>query len=154
MTLAEIHTLLAYNRELIASTWNFFVSVQLALIGIIFVTRRNEVPVLMRGLLLLPYSAFLDINYRAQVDNYEYSRKVLNYAKELEALSETQSAALSVIFQTGWIIPYLPILYSASFAIGAIIILSDNISALFHRSFAMGQQKKQSKETTGSIADV
>lgn len=124
MSLAEIHTLLAMNRELIAQTWNFFVSVHLAITGIIFVSQGNRVPIVAKAALVPAYLGFMYINFRAQMDNYQYTRKILEYAQEIEATAAVERATLSVIFKTGWIIEYLSFIYggAAIFAIAIIFL--------------------------------
>lgn len=125
MSLAEIHEILAYNRALIADTWNFFVSVHLALIGLVFLAHRAKVQTFLLVALIPAYACFMYINFRAQVDNYAYSKKVLEYATKLEQDEGTNLATLSAIFDAGWIIHFLPVIYVIAFLFGVLIIASE-----------------------------
>lgn len=124
MSLAEIHGILAQNRELITQTWNFFVTVHLAILGLVFIADHNRPPPLARFLIIPAYAAFMYINYRAQVDNYAYSTKILDYAAVIEAENVNAYASLSVIFETGWIMKYLPWIYSGAFGFGCVVVMS------------------------------
>jgi len=64
-----LHELLAHNRELISDTWYYFLTVHLAVFGIVHVASRR-VNIFERLTLIIAYLGFLAINYRAQSDNY------------------------------------------------------------------------------------
>lgn len=122
MTLAEIHMILVENRDLIAQTWNFFVTVHLALLGLVFLAEREGTAKVIRALLVPAYLAFMYINYRAQLDNYAYTTKILELAQNIEQVNGTEDTALSVIFDTGWITQYLSTIYSIAAAFGVSVI--------------------------------
>jgi len=139
MTLAEIHEILAYNRALIAETWNFFVTVHLALIGLVFLAHRAKSQLFLLILLVPAYASFMYINYRAQIDNYKYTKKILEYAEHIELSVDNNLATLSAIFDTGWIIEYLQQIYLLAFVFGVLIILSEVISQ--RKPFFQGKVK-------------
>lgn len=128
MTLAEIHDILASNRALIAETWNFFVSIHLAIIGLVFLAHRAKTPIFLLLLMIPAYTSFMYINFRAQVDNYAYTKKILEYAEVIEQAEENNLATLSVIFDTGWIIQYLQLIYILAFVFGMLVILYEAIA--------------------------
>ncbi|MEO0883242.1 MAG: hypothetical protein AAFY34_10970 [Pseudomonadota bacterium] len=120
MSLFEIHEILAGNRELIAQTWEFFINVHLAIIGIMYIG-SHRVPVTARLVLILPYAAFMYMNYHAQLDNYTYAREILEYANNYAL--ETGDDTLTQFFKAGWVLEYLLVLYCAAGAFGAAAIL-------------------------------
>lgn len=75
MTGYELHDLLAQNRELITDTWYFFLTVHLAVFGIVHVANRR-VRFHERMLLYAAYFGFLAVNYIAQMDNYDVYLKL------------------------------------------------------------------------------
>lgn len=80
----ELHQLLAHNRELISDTWYYFLTVHLAVFGIVHVANRR-VRFHERILLYGAYFGFLAVNYLAQSDNYD---TYLNLAGEIAALRD------------------------------------------------------------------
>ena len=68
MTGYELHDLLANARELISDTWNFFLTVHLAVLGIVFIASRG-IGFVERTVLVGAYLAFMYMNYAAQLDN-------------------------------------------------------------------------------------
>lgn len=119
MTVAELHGIFVSNRGLINETWNFFVTVHMAIIGLMFLARGNEVPIRARLLVLPGYFAFMFINFRAQQDNYGYSTEVLNRLKLLEG-----DHAMASMFKIGWINNYLPYIYGGAALFAVIIVLA------------------------------
>lgn len=119
MTVADLHGIFVSNRGLIAETWNFFVTVHMAIIGLMFVARGNAVPLVARLLVLVGYAAFMYINYRAQVDNYGYSTEVLRRLQALEG-----EKALVSMFQIGWINSYLPVIYIGAGVFSIVVVLT------------------------------
>ena len=119
MTAADYHAIFVANRGLIAETWNFFVTVHMAIIGLMFVARGNAVPLIARLLVLVGYAAFMYINYRAQVDNYGYSTEVLRRLQTIEG-----EKALVSMFQIGWINSYLPVIYVGAGLFSIVFVLT------------------------------
>ena len=127
MTEYELHVILASNRELIAQTWEFFVTVHLAIMGIFYVASR--VPKKARFIFIFPYMGFLYLNFRAQIDNYTYAAKILNYLQDVVTTnSDSSTQTLTAAFKAGWILPALPIIYSIAliFGITAIVFAGSN----------------------------
>jgi hypothetical protein len=113
MQAADIYQLFGSNRDLIASTWHFFVSVHMGLFAVLLLTphkggRRPEL------LFLIPfYLGFLYLNYRAQIDNYKLSNRLLSSIESYETGPATQRL-VSQLFEPGWVLPYLWPIYLAT----------------------------------------
>lgn len=120
MDLYQLHSILAENRDLIAHTWEFFVTVNLAIIGILYVGNK-QIPLWVRITLLIPYSAFMYLNYRAQIDNYTYASEILNFAQTYSDQSGENS--LVTFFNAGWVLNYLSLIYISGFIFGSVLIL-------------------------------
>ncbi|MDZ4762652.1 MAG: hypothetical protein SGJ21_16440 [Alphaproteobacteria bacterium] len=110
MTAAELHVLFVANRALIAETWNFFVTVHMGVIGLMFLARGNAVPFFARLLVLPGYAAFMYINYRAQIDNYDYTARILEALRMID-VEDGAGRGLTSMFQAGWVTRYLPVIY-------------------------------------------
>lgn len=123
MSLAEIHQLLATNRQLIADIWQFFISVHLALFALIFTINPKRVTIFARLALVIAYFGFMYLNYHAQLDNYTYARDLIAAGRRLESDQIIARSPLFKAFQAGWIITYLPVIYGVSAALGTGLIL-------------------------------
>jgi hypothetical protein len=123
MTAYELHDLLVDHRALIMNTWQFFVSVHLAMLGLAFVVRFHEPKWFMRVLMLVGYAGFMFINYNAQLDNYKYATALLDYLQAIDtpAMIEPERALHSV-FRKGWILQYLLPIYGACLILGILAI--------------------------------
>jgi hypothetical protein len=118
----ELHDLLVDHRGLIANTWQFFVSVHLALLGLAFVVRFHDAKLVLRLLMFTGYAGFMYINFMAQLDNYRYAAALLNALVE-EASGETPAIrAMHLLFRPGWILDYLHVIYLGSMVLGALAI--------------------------------
>jgi hypothetical protein len=124
MSAYDLHDLLVERGGLIANTWQFFVSVHFALLGIAFVVRRQLPMLILRTVMLIGYAGFMYVNYMAQLDNYRYGAALSAYAATL-ASTETNpqlKALHELAAQNGWILKYLVYIYAASTVIGALAI--------------------------------
>ena len=124
MTGYEFHDLLAGNRELISDTWNFFLTVHLALLGIIFVS-RDGINNIQRIVLFGAYVAFMYMNYAAQIDNYTHYLSIVDGIRSMPATSQGAAEAKAMVtMDPVWIVDYLGFVYlAATIACGAIIAL-------------------------------
>jgi hypothetical protein len=122
MTPTDLHGMFVDNRALIADTWNFFVTVHMALIGLMFLARGAHVPFLARLLVLPGYAAFMYINYRAQVDNYTYTAEII---RKLQA--EGDGGLPTTMFRVGWVTEYLPWIYLGAAAFSVLVILGTSL---------------------------
>lgn len=122
MTGYELHELLGANRELISDTWNFFLSVHLAVLGIIFIA-RGRINVLQRLVLIAAYLGFMYINYRAQMDNYAAHNAIIDQIRALPPSGpDAAQAQALVVAQSMWIIDYLMYVFAASATVSSVII--------------------------------
>ena len=122
MDQAEILGIVGMQRELILNTWNFYISVNLAVLGIIFITHRH-INIVERLLGVGAYMAFAYVNYGAQRDNYTY----------LEFLFEEVAATgldIGYIFAIGPISEYLPYIYGTAAVV--MVLLFTFINLLSH----------------------
>lgn len=85
----DLQQLLAHNRELISDTWYYFLTVHLAVFGIVHVANRR-INSFERITLLAAYLGFLYINYRAQLDNYDRQVAIV---RSIDALKEEGAIA-------------------------------------------------------------
>lgn len=73
-------------------------------------------------LALLPfYFGFAYLNYNAQLDNYVYGSRLLEYIGTL-ATGPNQMAILTAEFRKGWVLPYLAPIYIATAAFSTLIV--------------------------------
>ncbi|MFC7290974.1 hypothetical protein [Hirschia litorea] len=125
--LLQLHELLGQHRELISNTWQFFVSVHIAIFGLLFMINPERVNWASRFVLFAAYSGFMYLNYNAQVDNYNYSLQLLTLAKELEIGLPTSHAILTNVFgEPGWVLKYLIYIFSVAMCVGGTLILIPN----------------------------
>jgi hypothetical protein len=122
MTAYELHDLLVDHRGLIANTWQFFVSVHLALLGLAFVVRFQERKLILRTLMFVGYAGFMFINYNAQLDNYRYAAVLLDYLAVATQGAEPAQQALHQVFRKGWVLDYLAYIYGVSMLLGLLAI--------------------------------
>lgn len=126
-SLLQIHELIGQHRELISNTWQFFVSVHIAIFGLLFMINPDRVNWASRLVLFLAYSGFMYLNYNAQIDNYLYAKELLELAKELEyGLPESQKIMTNVFGKPGWVLQYLIYIFSVATCIGGTLILLPN----------------------------
>ncbi len=126
-SLLQIHELLGQHRELISNTWQFFVSVHIAIFGLLFMINPDRVNFASRIVLFLAYCGFMYLNFNAQIDNYTYSRELLNLAKELEVgLPRSQTIMTNVFGEPGWVLKYLIYIFGVAMSIGCTLILVPN----------------------------
>ncbi|MEM6413457.1 MAG: hypothetical protein AAF720_02235 [Pseudomonadota bacterium] len=126
MTGYEISDLLASNRELISATWNYFLSVHLALFGVIFIVsgraRRFE-----RVVLIAAYVGFMFLNYAAQIENYDIYCRIVDQIASMpnDAIGGAQAKALVPLGQP-WVMDWLAPIYASAAGSSAIIIMLIN----------------------------
>ncbi|ACT58863.1 hypothetical protein [Hirschia baltica] len=126
-SLLQIHELIGQHRELISNTWQFFVSVHIAIFGLLFMINPDRVNWASRLVLFMAYSGFMYLNYNAQIDNYTYAMELLNLAKELEfGLPDSQSIMTNVFNKPGWVLEYLVYIFGVAACIGGTLILIPN----------------------------
>lgn len=123
MTLLDIHQTISENRALIASTWEFFLTVHITLFALIFLIDPRRISMVSRVVVLIGYLGFMYINYRAQVDNYEYTLALIEWGRTLEENVSTTEAVLTTVFEAGWILNLLPFIYLVSSLAGMAIIM-------------------------------
>jgi len=82
MDLFNLQQLLAENSELISDTWYYFLTVHLAVFGIVLIANRR-INVFERLTLLAAYLGFLFINYRAQEDNYDRQVAIMRSVRRI-----------------------------------------------------------------------
>eukprot|EP00611_Tribonema_gayanum_P004712 TRINITY_DN13914_c0_g1_i1.p1 TRINITY_DN13914_c0_g1~~TRINITY_DN13914_c0_g1_i1.p1 ORF type:complete len:135 (-),score=14.61 TRINITY_DN13914_c0_g1_i1:72-476(-) len=129
MDLGELHQLILSNRSLIANTWQFFISVHLALFGLLSLLSRGATDGRWRIILLLPfYWGFMFLNYRAQVDNYNYADALISAVGDIEASGQGTASILEATTSPGWVIAYLLPIYAAT---GVVCTLALVVLALY-----------------------
>lgn len=132
MDLLRLHEILTENRMLIAETWNFFVTVHLALIGLVIIAPKQKVPHLILWPLICAYLSFCFINFRAQQDNYQYVADLLALTKTAE-IDQLGRESLSAVFSAGWISSLLPLIYAAAAILGVVgLIWGARVRATHH----------------------
>ena len=126
MTGADLHEMLADNRELISDTWYFFLTVHMALLAIVYIAhRRTRFP--ERVFLLAAYTGFVYVNYMAQRHNYENFAAIVGQLKALPDTAEHAIAkALAPPYARPWIADWLIHVYAAAAFISSLIILFVN----------------------------
>ncbi|MEZ5896963.1 MAG: hypothetical protein R3C51_11255 [Parvularculaceae bacterium] len=116
----ELHQLLAHNRELISDTWYYFLTVHLAVFGIVHVAnRRVRFP--ERLLLYAAYFGFLAVNYFAQSDNYGAYLKLAEQLAALPGATESLAPKGAAIWVTQD--QNLLYLYAGAAALSVLVIL-------------------------------
>ncbi|MEE4211169.1 MAG: hypothetical protein V2I43_18115 [Parvularcula sp.] len=123
MTGYELLDLMAENRNAIYETWYFFLSVHMAVFGIVYIA-RGYTHIIERFVMIGAYACFTYVNFRGQQDNYLLQA---NLVEEVRALaSEPIAQRLVEGDQSMWISAYLPHLYIAAGVCSALIILFIN----------------------------
>lgn len=124
MTGYELHDLLAGNRELISDTWNYFLSVHLAVLGVIFVA-SGGVNTIQRMVLFVAYAAFMYMNHSAQIDNYRQYIDLIDAIRNMPDDAPGAGTAKSLAtMDPAWIVTYLREVYiAAGVGCGLIIML-------------------------------
>ncbi|WP_018996494.1 hypothetical protein [Hirschia maritima] len=126
-SLLAIHELIGQHREFISNTWQFFVSVHIAIFGLLFMINPDRVNIASRFVLFSAYGGFMYLNYNAQLDNYRYALELLTLARELEeGLGKTQSIITNVFNRPGWVLEYLIYIFGISTSVGGALILIPN----------------------------
>ena len=118
----ELHDLLAANRELISDTWNFFLSVHLAVFGIVYIA-SGRTGWAERLVLAGAYLGFMYLNYMAQLDNYTAYNAILS---QIMLLEDGSAAKALVGGDPAWIVDYLMIVFAAAAICSSLIIMLIN----------------------------
>ncbi len=127
MTGFELHDLLTGNRELISDTWNFFLTVHLAIFGIVYIA-CGHIKMIERGLLVGGYLSFMYVNYMAQMDNYLNNKRILEQIWSLGPDvpdAEAAKALLGPVKQV-WIMDYLGTFYICAAVVASVLIMIIN----------------------------
>jgi hypothetical protein len=123
MTGYELLDLMAENRTAIYDTWYFFLTVHMAVFGIVYIA-RGYTHVAERLVMIGAYAAFTFVNFRGQQDNYALQARL---AEEIANLPDDPVARRLVESDASmWISTYLPHLYIAAGICSALIILFIN----------------------------
>ena len=134
MTGYELHDLLGANRELISDTWQFFLSVHLAVFGIVYIA-SGRIHIAERFVLIGAYLSFMYINFHAQTDNYDGHTRLIAQIRGLT--EESQGAAhAKALLRDGdvWIAEHLATVYLCAAIVSGLIILLINRE----RGFSVG----------------
>ncbi len=121
----ELHQLLAANRELISDTWNFFLSVHLAVFGIVYIA-SGRIDLRERGVLVGAYLSFMVLNCLAQLDNYTSHNAILQQIMALPDSEEGRVAKALIQSDPAWIVDYLFVVYGVAALVSSAIILLIN----------------------------
>lgn len=122
----ELQEMLAHNRELISDTWYYFLTVHLAIFGIVHVANRR-VSAFERLTLLFAYVGFLYVNYRSQTDNYSLHKSITDELHKLDGIGEYRPLSYLLPRENSfWLATpeNLTALYIGVAALAAIIIFS------------------------------
>ena len=124
MTGYEIHDLIGQNRELISETWYYFLTVHLAIFGIVYLSGRSA-RIFERLTLMIAYCGFTYVNFRAQGDNYARQQEFYDQVIALPDVAENQIAkALIPMDQSMWIMEYLEYVYIGAAIFSILIIVA------------------------------
>ena len=125
--LLAFYEIIGQHREFISNTWQFFVSVHIAIFGLLFMINPDRVNWASRLVLFIAYSGFMYLNYNAQLDNFNYALELLTLAKEMEKnLPESQAIMTKVFGRPGWVLQYLGYIFGVSMSVGGALILIPN----------------------------
>ncbi|MBI1338977.1 hypothetical protein GC169_02035 [bacterium] len=124
MDIYQLHSSLIEARGLISSTWEFFVSVHLALFGLLFILSGQKTPIVARLYLLAAYLGFMGMNYLAQVDNYAHAERLVALARALPSDRPENEAVFAVIDRANWVTRWLVHVYAGAATLGGLIILT------------------------------
>jgi hypothetical protein len=120
---SDLYAMLSANRELIANTWHFFVSVHMGVVAALLLA-RHEGERRPQLLLLIPfYIGFMYLNFRAQIDNYEISRRLIGYIEQYEK-NEGVPKIIATLFEAGWVMPFLAPIFWATGSFTALLIIA------------------------------
>ena len=122
MTAYELHDLLSSNRELISDTWNYFLTVHLAIFGIVYIA-SGHIRMIERLILVCGYFAFMGVNYMAQIDNYANHERIKD---QIRLLGDESAQALLLAVDKVWISDYILHIYGAAAFISSIVIIMIN----------------------------
>lgn len=125
MTGYELHDLLANNRELISDTWNFFLSVHLAIFGIVYIA-SGRITRLERFSIVIAYIAFMYMNYSAQVDNYDVYDRIIEQIKLTSQGDGGDVARALVDLNPQWVADWLRELYAVAAGVSTLVIMLIN----------------------------
>lgn len=113
MTQYEILDLIASQRNMTAQAWTMFITVNIAVLGGMFFLQKR-VGLIEKLIAIFVYGAFLFVNFRAQVDNYFYTERLISVALNLE--TENGGPVISQsIYQMPTISVALPYIYGGAF---------------------------------------
>ncbi|MEL6364134.1 MAG: hypothetical protein AAFR11_04770 [Pseudomonadota bacterium] len=118
MSAYEIMDLIASQLSIINEVWNFFLTIHMAVIGLLIIARQY-VPWAMKLVVITAYLGFLGVNYSAQIDNYTRLEALYEQAGQREAAGEYSNGAMAygdLMRDYGVEEPkrFLPIVYSFS----------------------------------------
>jgi hypothetical protein len=122
MSLADLHQLMVDTLGLITDTWNFFISVHMAIVGVLFITAGSNVNFITRALCLPAYGGFMFVNLRAQMDQYAYLEGVVRQIQEIGG-----SEVPVDMFQATWISNWLIPIYGVAGGISVLFILFSGV---------------------------
>ncbi len=123
MTLSDALSLFADTRDLIANTWQFFVSVHMAIFAVLLLAPRSETGPRPQLLFLIPfYVGFMWLNFGGQQDNFAMSAVLLQQIQTLET-ENGGPALISGVFQGGWVLQYLTPIYATSLSFCCLLIV-------------------------------
>ena len=120
MSAYELFDLLGQNSELISDTWYFFLTVHLAIFGIVHIASRR-VHFFERALLYAIYGGLMYVNYQAQADNYA---TYIQLSDAIDTLATTTGERVPIAPKGHalWVIPYLSHVYLAAGALSVLVI--------------------------------
>lgn len=113
MTEYELLDLLGDNRALIADTWELFLGVHMAIVGVLFFAADGRFGPVGRMALLPVYYGFMFLNWGAQVDNYTYSAALLGQIADVQGTNQWGEAVFDALA--------MPQRLFAIFAVSAVI---------------------------------
>lgn len=114
------------------NTWNFFVSIHLALGGLVFVVRRM-IYLVEKLVMLSAYWLFIAMNCSAQFVNYQlYERMLTAWSKIYEPSFAAQGAPIQPELTLGVMHPTIYIITSFSLAGAITTLFIFNINRLSH----------------------
>ena len=128
MSLYETLDLIASQFQVINETWNFFVTIHLAVLGLIFIAGR-KITWGERIIGFVGYCGFSAVNYSAQRDNYAYLETLISEAAAMRPDADgVGSAAIAHYqqFDLAGRIGFLPLAYLTAGALTIVLLLLIN----------------------------